>query len=322
VKICLSAEIADAYGERIAAAAPASELVRIERDGSFSGDTGEVEVFFFSEDLVYRQETAAAMVSMLQAPSVRWMQSVGAGVDHPVFASMLERGVRLTNASGIHAEPMAQYALAHLLFWERKFVEHLAAQARREWARIEPGELTGKTVGIAGMGGIGRALARLAKACGMRVLGTKRTALDDVNVDELLPPDQLHRLLSESHYVVLALPLTNETRNLLGERELAMMRDDAVLINVARGAVVDEKALIHALRRRQFRGATLDVFAEEPLPADSPLWELDNCVITPHNAGLSPLGNRRLAELFLDNLGRYARGEPLRNEIRATGLSV
>jgi phosphoglycerate dehydrogenase-like enzyme len=139
-------------------------------------------------------------------------------------------------------------------------------------------------------------------------------------VDAWFGPEGLHSLLAESHYVVLSLPLTNETRGLMGAEEFLKMRDDAVLINVARGPVVNEEALIHALAHGVIKGASLDVTEIEPLPPDSPLWSLPNCTITPHDAGYSPLSDTRLGELFLDNLGRYVRGDPLRNEIRETGL--
>jgi len=156
----------------------------------------------------------------------------------------------------------------------------------------------------------------------MRVIGTRRTpAGDETDVDLWLPPKRLPELLETADYVVLCVPLTDATRHSIGAAELAAMRSDSVLINVARGDVVDEPALIDALRDRRIRGATLDVAALEPLPPDSPLWSLDNCVITPHDAGYSPRANERLAGLFFDNLSRYVAGEPLRNEIRDVALS-
>ncbi|MBW2359750.1 MAG: hypothetical protein JRG84_02495 [Deltaproteobacteria bacterium] len=184
------------------------------------------------------------------------------------------------------------------------------------------GDLTSKTLGIVGLGGIGLAAARIGKAFGMRVIGTRRTpAGDETDVDLWLPPKRLPELLETADYVVLCVPLTDATRHSIGAAELAAMRSDSVLINVARGDVVDEPALIDALRDRRIRGATLDVAALEPLPPDSPLWSLDNCVITPHDAGYSPRANERLAGLFFDNLSRYVAGEPLRNEIRDVALS-
>ena len=153
----------------------------------------------------------------------------------------------------------------------------------------------------------------------MRVLGLRRSRAAAPNVDQVFGPDELVALLSESDYVVLALPLNDRTQDLLGRAEFAAMRSHAVLINVARGGIVSEAALIEALQSSGIRGATLDVTATEPLPADSPLWTLPNCVVTPHDAGYSPLGDGRLTALFLDNLSHYARGEPLRNEVGLAG---
>jgi phosphoglycerate dehydrogenase-like enzyme len=203
---------------------------------------------------------------------------------------------------------------------QRNVAMHLAREPKRFWEVFVSEDLTSKTLGIVGLGGIGAAAARVAKAFGMRVLGLRRKPSRDPNVDAWFGPEGLHSRLAESHYVVLSLPLTNETRGLMGAEEFLKMRDDAVLINVARGPVVNEEALIHALAHGVIKGASLDVTEIEPLPPDSPLWSLPNCTITPHDAGYSPLSDTRLGELFLDNLGRYVRGDPLRNEIRETGL--
>jgi phosphoglycerate dehydrogenase-like enzyme len=258
----------------------------------------------------------AETMKLLRADSLRWVQGPGAGIDHPIWAELIDRGVRLTNASGIHAEPIAQYIFTYVLHWERQVVRHQRQQAAREWKIIVSGDLTAKTLGIVGLGGIGSAAARVAKAFGMRVWGLRRSASPDPNVDRLCAPSELHALLAESHYVVLCLPLDERTRHRIGAPELAAMREDAVLINVARGGVVDEGALVRALETRSIRGATLDVTDVEPLPVDSPLWSLENCVLTPHDAGYSPLADERLGRLFLENLGLYLRGAEMRNEIR------
>ena len=155
----------------------------------------------------------------------------------------------------------------------------------------------------------------------MRTIGCRRSPCEDPNLDRLVAPDDLSSLLSESDYVVLCMPYSDETHGMIGATELAAMRKDAVLVNVARGGVVDESALVEALRAGAIRGATLDVVSEEPLPEDSPLWGLENCVLTPHDAGYSPLGSQRLGVLFVENLTRFVAGESLRNEIRATGIA-
>jgi phosphoglycerate dehydrogenase-like enzyme len=321
VKLCVSAEIHDRYAASIAECAPGCEIVRIDPDGTVHGDLSDVEVLFFSIELALQPAALKKVLPVMEAPSLRWLQSPGAGVDHPVFARVIERGVRLTNASGLHAEPIAQYIFAYVLHWEREVARHLAQERARQYQVIVSGDLTSKTLGIVGLGGIGLAAARVGKAFGMRVIGIRRTPADtEANVDLWLPPQRLHELLEASDYVVLCMPLTNATRNWIGAAELHAMRNDAVLINVARGGVVDEPALIEALREGRIRGASLDVTAEEPLPPDSPLWELDNCVITPHDAGYSPRANERLSALFFDNLARYMAGKTLRNEISSVGL--
>jgi phosphoglycerate dehydrogenase-like enzyme len=194
----------------------------------------------------------------------------------------------------------------------------LRAQARHEWLRYMPKELLGATVGIVGMGHIGEEVARLAKAFGCRIVATRRSvqaATRDALADELLPASELHRLLEVSDYVVLAVPLTPETHGMIGGAELRAMKPDAVLVNIARGAVVDEPALVEALRERLIAGAALDVFEREPLPEDSPLWELDNVIISPHISGGTEIYNQRAVDIFADNLRRYLAGEPLRNVV-------
>ena len=190
----------------------------------------------------------------------------------------------------------------------------------RRWQHLPSGDLAEKSIGIVGLGGIGAATARVAKAFGMRVLGCRRTPAANDNVDVWFTPDRLHELLGAAQFVVLALPLTAQTRHLMGPAEFSAMRADAVLLNVARGQVLAEDALVATLREGRIRGAVLDVASEEPLPQGSPLWELPNCVVTPHDAGFSPLANQRIAELVLDNLSRYARGAALRNAVSMAEL--
>jgi phosphoglycerate dehydrogenase-like enzyme len=320
VKICLSHDLADLVAADVARVAPEAQIVRLGPDGRFDGEPGGVEVFLFSVDLSLDREAMIAATKVLGDPALRWVQSPGAGVDHPIWSHLLKRGVRVSSAAGIHAEPIAQYIFTYVLHWERNVARHQAQQASRTWEVIVSDDLTRKTLGIVGMGGIGSATARIAKAFGMRVIATRRSPVNDPNVDLLVPPERLHELLGEAHYVVLCLPLSPETRHRIGATELAAMREDAVLINVARGGVVDESALIRALQDSRIRGASLDVVREEPLPADSPLWGLPNCVLTPHDAGYSPRSGERLAALFLENLERFVREQALRNEVTEAPL--
>lgn len=297
-----------------------AEVLVLAPDGSVDGDVDGTEIVLFSPSIPQYAAAMGALMEHMNRPSVRWIQGPGAGIEHPLWQAFLDRGIRLTNASGIHGEAIAQYIFAYVLFWERNVARHLAQQSDRHWEIIRSGDLAQKTLGIVGYGGIGQAAARIAKAFGMRTLGARRTKFSDDALDRFIPLDDLPELLGESDYVLLCLPLNDETRGRIGSAELAAMRKDAVLINVARGGVVDEPALIEALRCRAIRGATLDVTVEEPLPQDSPLWGLENCVLTPHDAGYSPLSDQRLGALFIENLSLFLRGQRMLNEVETTGI--
>ncbi len=296
------------------------ELVVLDSEGRFEGDPAGCHVIFFCVSASRYKPAMRSLMPLFGEPALRWMQGPGAGIDHPIWETLLSRGVRLTNASGTHSEPTPQYIFTYVLHWEREVARHQRQQADRHWQEIYSGDLGARTLGIVGYGGIGQATARVAKAFGMRTIGCRRSPCDDPNLDRFVTLDGLPELLAESDYVVLCMPYSDETRGMIGRSELAAMRDDAVLINVARGGVVDEPALIEVLRSGEIRGATLDVVSEEPLPESSPLWGLDNCVLTPHDAGYSPLGSKRLGGLFLQNLGLFVRGESLVNEITSTGI--
>jgi phosphoglycerate dehydrogenase-like enzyme len=315
MKICIGAFTIDQCKETVTEALRDEELIRLENDGTLVGaEPDQIEVFFRSPELnVFARHSSGlreALAALMKGESLRWVQSGSAGVESPAFYALLKRGIRLTNAAGVHAEPIAQYVIMQMLNRIKRTRAHFELQAAHRWESIGGGELTGLTVGIVGFGGIGRAVARLAKAFGMRVVGSKRTRVEDPALDLLYSPEQLGALLAESDFVVLAAPLSEQTRE---------MKPKALLINVARGGLVDEEALAEALRRKRIGGAVLDVTATEPLPETSPLWDLPNCVITPHDSAFSPLSLERTLELFLDNLSRFQRGEPFLNEIRPGG---
>ena len=272
-----------------------------------------------------------------QAPRLRWVQGHFAGVDQVIDHPIVAR-VRLTTTSGIHAVNMGEYTLMMMLAFAHRLPGMLEHQARAEWPKdrwrlFVPRELRESTVGIVGYGSIGREVARLAKACGMRVLASKRDPQrrvddgwrlagtgdpDGVGVDRLYSHTALREMLPECDYVVVAAPLTPETRGLIGAENLHLMKRDAVLINVARGGVVDQAALVEALKGGVIGGAALDVFATEPLPSNSPLWRLPNVIISPHISGFTPHYDERAMTLFADNLRRYVNGESLLNEVNLT----
>jgi phosphoglycerate dehydrogenase-like enzyme len=246
------------------------------------------------------------------------IQVLSAGVDFLPLDRMEREGVTLTNASGVHAEPIGEQVLSYMLQFERGLVETARNQHRGVWERVEGGELRGKTVGVVGVGAIGTRVAELAGALGMDVIGTKCDRSDPPDaVDELLAAEAYHDLLARADYVVVACPLTEETEGMIGSDEFRLMDEDAVLINVARGEIVQHDALVSALQYHRIRGAALDVFAEEPLPQDSVLWDLSNVVITPHMAGSTPHKPERWLDIITDNYEALAAGDldGLRNRV-------
>jgi phosphoglycerate dehydrogenase-like enzyme len=260
--------------------------------------------------------------SALRAPGLAWMHLPNAGTDHPVFGMLLDRGVRLTTSSSATAEPIAQAAIAGVLWLARGFPAWAEAARRREWRphRVLPDDLRGRGMVVVGPGAIGNEVARLARALGLRVVGVRRSPRrEGDHADEIVPPSRLDEVLPGADWLVLACPLTDETRGLIDARRIALLPRGARFVNVARGALVDEPALVAALAEERLGGAYLDVFAEEPLPASSPLWELPRVVVSPHDAGASSGNSGRVAEIFLDNLGRWLRGEPLAGEVFRAG---
>ncbi len=251
---------------------------------------------------------------------LRWVQATSAGAGEQLGAAELSREelerVTVTSAAGIHAGPLAEFALFGLLAFGRGLPRLLADQRARRWGHYPVAELSGRTLLIVGMGQIGVAVARRAAGFGMRVIGLNRRGDGSwPDVDEVARIDALDRWLPQADAIVISVPLTRETAGLLDAAAIARIKPGAILVNVGRGAVVDETALIQALRSGRLAGAALDVFASEPLPTDSPLWELPNVLVSPHTAGLSVHEDERIVSLFIENLGRYLRGDALRNRV-------
>ena len=311
MKLLLPDHLADILCDRVCQIAPDCEIVLVSRDGKIQGDLGDAEVLFLRWGI--GREVFQQMVARI--PNLRWVHTISAGVDHLLFPELSQTDVVLTNASGVFNVPIAETVLAYILAVVKRMPEFLGQQQARTWHKLELRELRELTVGIVGLGDIGAEVARLCHAFGMRVLGLRQRPRPDPHVDEILPPEQLHDLLGRSDFGVIAVPLTKDTRQLIGAAELEAMKADAWLINIARGAIVDERALVKALQEGRIGGACLDVFVEEPLPEDSPLWGLPNVIITPHNSWHSARLQEREAELFLENLRRYVAGEPLLNVV-------
>ncbi|MGH8660534.1 MAG: D-2-hydroxyacid dehydrogenase [Burkholderiales bacterium] len=283
-------------------------------------ECGRVEAAFFSGD-VFPEYSRQFFAAARKAPRLKWLHVFNAGVDHPIYTEMLERGVRVTTSSGSTAGPIAQTAIMGLLALARGFPRWLHAQRNRRWnpeRKTPPRDLRGQTAIILGLGRIGSEIARLARVLGLNVIGVRRgPRRPEDPVDELHPPAALPGLLPRCDWLVVACPLTPETRSLIDAPLIAALPRGARIINVARGEIVAEQALIAALRSGHLAGAYLDVFESEPLPPESPLWDLPNVLITPHNSAAAAGNDERVLAIFLDNLGRWHRGEPLVNEVTA-----
>lgn len=247
---------------------------------------------------------------LAHAESLQWVQALSAGVNTYDVDAIETADIVLTTVSGIHAQPIAEQVLGYMLAFERGLHTAFRQQQRGMWERYWVGELRDSTLGIVGVGAIGRRIAELASAFDMETLGIKRDLeTGDDYVDELFGPDGLYEVLVRSDYVVLACPLTDETRGLIGREELQTMNDEGVLINIARGEIVEEETLIRALQSGWIRGAALDVFSTEPLPMDSPLWYLSNVIATPHMAGLTPHYMERSAAIVSENYRAFVEGD-------------
>jgi phosphoglycerate dehydrogenase-like enzyme len=248
------------------------------------------------------------------APRLKWVQATSAGIGQFVRNQGWDKtSIVFTTASGVHARALADFCLMAMLMFAKDYQWMERDKRARRWERYSGEELTGKTLAIVGLGKVGQEVARHGKKMDMRVIGTKRSPEALSDVDQVFDPSELHRMLPEADVLVLIAPHTGETEGLIGESELALMKPTALFINIARGTLVDEPALIRALQEGRLRGAALDVFATEPLPTDSPLWDMPNVIISPHSASTVLQENARITDLFCDNLRRYLRGEPLRN---------
>jgi phosphoglycerate dehydrogenase-like enzyme len=255
-------------------------------------------------------------------PKLRWVHATSAGAGEQVrkaglLPEALER-VAITTSSGVHAVPLAEFAIFGLLAVAKELPRFIEDQRARAWPEIRRPlrELAGQTLFLVGLGDIGRETARLGKAFGMRTVGFRRTeGPPPEHVDEVHGPRRLAELAGRADAMVVSLPLTDQTAGLIDRATIEALPPSCIFVNVGRGGVVDEPALVDALRARRIAGAVLDVFATEPLPDDSPLWSLPNVLVTPHAAALSARENERIVELFVGNLRRYLDGRPLRNVV-------
>jgi phosphoglycerate dehydrogenase-like enzyme len=309
----------EAHGTAVHAIDPSIEIVQLEGDRQVEpADLDRITMAFFSPD-TWPDRSAKFMGICVRAPNLRWLQTFSAGTDHPVFTAIRGRGVTITNGSGASAPSIAQTVLLYLLALSRDLPALGRAQAAREWVTVRAHDLHGMRVGIVGLGAIGAEVARLADAFGMEVIGLRRSPRGDEGC-ETWTDDRLGELLGWADAVVVTAPLTDDTRGMFDADAFAAMRRGAWFVNVGRGEIVDEQALIDALAGGQLGGAGLDVFATEPLPAESPLWTLPNVIVTPHASGDTDRSDQRAIDIFFDNLRRHAAGDEL-NNVTADELS-
>ncbi|MCX7362982.1 MAG: D-2-hydroxyacid dehydrogenase [Alphaproteobacteria bacterium] len=253
-------------------------------------------------------------------PKLRWAQAMSAGVDGWLGLPDLPPNLTLTCARGTHTESMPENILGALFYVAKPYAAAAESQKQGKWVHLVPQPLTGKTLGILGLGAIGGEVARLATALGMRVIGTKRRPAPTPNVAEILPPERSEDVMAQSDFLLLLLPSTPATDNFINAKRLALMKPTAWLLNFGRGHAIVDADLIAATKSKTIAGALLDVFRQEPLPSDHPFWKAEGIVVLPHVGGPHPQRDRFVAKLFVENLGRFVRGEPLKEVVdRAAG---
>jgi phosphoglycerate dehydrogenase-like enzyme len=320
VRVLLSTQAAGLLGERVQGALPGRVVQLLRAEEQVPGS--QADVAFVSRDVTGLSTKQQLLPStrhfhdlMRQAPGLQWVQTHAAGADRPVFGELRARCVAVATSSGANAAVVAQSAVAGLLVLARSFLPLMAAQRERRWAPLLasglPRDLAGQTAVIVGWGPVGQHIARVLESLGLKCVAVRREAGLAASGVPAVAFEDIDSVLPVADWLVLACPLTVRTRGLIGAPRLALLPSGAQLINVARGEVVVQTDLIDALQAGRLAGAHLDVFDPEPLPPDSPLWDMPQVLVTPHAAGHSDGNEARVADLFLDNLRRWGAGEPL-----------
>lgn len=268
-------------------------------------------VAFFSGDL-WPDRAGRFLGACTRMPDLTWLHTFSAGTDHPVFSTIRQSGTTITNSAGSAAPSIAQTVMLYLLALSRDLPRLARAQLDRRWEPGEARDLADVRLGVVGLGQIGTEVARLAQGFGMEVVGLRRRVTGD-EVCEAWPNDRLAELLGWAEAIVVSAPLTDDTRSLFDAHAFTAMRPGSWFVNVGRGEIVDELALVDALARGHLGGAGLDVFATEPLPTESPLWSMPNVIVTPHSSGTTDRSRRRSVDQFMQNFRRYTVGDPLHN---------
>jgi glyoxylate/hydroxypyruvate reductase A len=336
VRVLIASPLEAEQVERIAAADPrlrvlyAPDLLPVPRypcdHGGIKRDLGAADLARWAElraeaDISFDFDWQAPAEMALNCPNLRWVQGTSAGIGGLLERTGLSKTpIAFTTAAGVHGVPLAEFALFGLLYFAKGVPVLARWQAEHHWERHTTTQLRGTSALLVGLGGVGREVARLLDAAGVRVIGAGRPGRDYAvpGVAGYVADTEIGSVLSEVDALVLACPLTDRTFHLIGAAELALLRPGAVVVNVSRGQVIDEPALISALACGHLRGACLDVFETEPLPESSPLWALPNVLVSPHSASTVGAENRLITDLFIDNIGRWLAGQPLRNTFDVT----
>ncbi|MGD6805168.1 D-2-hydroxyacid dehydrogenase [Rossellomorea vietnamensis] len=304
-KLIVAQHLEENQLELIQQAAPQWEIITGKEPEHWKSHLNDAEI-------IAGWKTSMEEAALEKGSALRWIQTWSAGIDSMPLDQLDSNGILLTSANGVHAYPISETIFAMMLGLTRKIHTYIRNQAQKEWAHSGLKlEIHGKTIGIIGVGAIGKETAKIAKAFGMNVLGVRHSGKDSEYVDQMFRTEQLHDVLSRCDYVVNTVPLTPDTRGMFGRSEFEAMKDSAFLINIGRGETVKEHELIQALNAKEIAGAGLDVFETEPLEKDSPLWEMENVILTPHTAGSTEFYNKRVIEdIFIPNLKEYISGNP------------
>lgn len=300
----ITQDIGDEYTQKIKALAPDWELIVGKEKDVWAPYAERAEVIAgWKKDL--------EELSLRESSELRWVQAWSAGVNTMPLEKLASKEIALTSANGVHAYPISETIIGLMLGLTRKIHTYVKNQQEKKWHHAHMNlEMHGKTIGIIGVGEIGKETAKIAKAFGMRVLGVRNSGKEAENVDSMFTPEELHHVLPECDYVVITLPLTPHTFQMFGEKEFRLMKNSSFIINIGRGEIVKEDELVEALQTGEIAGAGLDVFMKEPLEETSPLWEMENVIITPHTSGSTEHYTKRVIEdIFLPNLVHYLEGK-------------
>ncbi len=305
--------LTEKHKHQIKAVDPRIELIEVPPDKVREGNDYEMVLVEGGNRTHYHGELDWTEYQRLFNDNLKWIQLCSTGFSDNITPQVLDASVTLTNAPGLHTYPIAESVITAMLDHAKHIKQRRIDQEKHHWNQLKCDELYGRTVLLIGLGNIGKRTAKLCSAFDMNVIGTKRSVTEVPDVDKVFPVSELLDHIPEADYLVVAAPLTSETRGMLGEKEFRVMKKTGYYINIGRGAIANEEALIKALREKWFSGAYIDTFEVEPLPSDHLFWDMDNVLLVPHDSHSSPYIGDRVVDIFCDNLKRYVAGKKLMN---------